>query len=56
VREREVLRLMAMGKDNNGIAEELVISDQTAKNHVSSVLGKLEVSNRTEAAARYLRR
>ena len=50
VREREVLRLMAMGKDNNGIAEELVISDQTAKNHVSSVLGKLEVSNRIQAA------
>jgi NarL family two-component system response regulator LiaR len=50
VREREVLRLMAMGKDNKGIAEELVISDQTAKNHVSSVLGKLEVSNRIQAA------
>jgi two-component system, NarL family, response regulator LiaR len=50
VREREVLRLMAMGKDNNGIAEELVISDQTAKNHVSSVLGKLEVNNRIQAA------
>jgi DNA-binding NarL/FixJ family response regulator len=50
VREREVLRLMAMGKDNNGIAAELVISDQTAKNHVSSVLGKLEVNNRIQAA------
>jgi two-component system, NarL family, response regulator LiaR len=50
VREREVLRLMAMGKDNHGIAEELVISEQTAKNHVSSVLGKLEVNNRIQAA------
>ena len=50
VREREVLRLMAMGKDNNGIAEELVISEQTAKNHVSSVLAKLEVNNRIQAA------
>jgi DNA-binding NarL/FixJ family response regulator len=50
VREREVLRLMAMGKDNHGIAEELVISEQTAKNHVSSVLAKLEVNNRIQAA------
>jgi two-component system, NarL family, response regulator LiaR len=50
VREREVLRLMAMGKDNHGIAEELVISEQTAKNHVSAVLGKLEVNNRIQAA------
>jgi DNA-binding NarL/FixJ family response regulator len=50
VREREVLRLMAMGKDNHGIADELVISEQTAKNHVSSVLAKLEVNNRIQAA------
>jgi two-component system nitrate/nitrite response regulator NarL len=50
VREREVLRLMAMGKDNHGIAEELVISEETAKNHVSSVLAKLEVNNRIQAA------
>jgi two-component system nitrate/nitrite response regulator NarL len=50
VREREVLRLMAMGKDNHGIAGELVISEQTAKNHVSSVLAKLEVHNRIQAA------
>jgi two-component system nitrate/nitrite response regulator NarL len=50
VREREVLRLMAMGKDNHGIAKDLVISEQTAKNHVSSVLAKLEVNNRIQAA------
>jgi DNA-binding NarL/FixJ family response regulator len=50
VREREVLRLIAAGKDNHGIAEQLVISEQTAKNHVSSVLAKLEVANRIQAA------
>jgi DNA-binding NarL/FixJ family response regulator len=50
VREREVLRLMATGKDNQRIANELVISEQTAKNHVSSVLAKLEVDNRIQAA------
>lgn len=50
VREREVLGLMATGKDNHGIAEALVISEQTAKNHVSSVLSKLEVNNRIQAA------
>ena len=49
-REREVLRLMATGTDNHGIAKELVISEQTAKNHVSSVLEKLEVTNRIQAA------
>jgi two-component system, NarL family, response regulator LiaR len=49
-REREVLRLMATGTDNHGIAQQLVISEQTAKNHVSSVLEKLEVTNRIQAA------
>jgi two-component system nitrate/nitrite response regulator NarL len=50
VREREVLRLMALGMDNHAIAAELVISEQTAKKHVSSVLAKLEVNNRIQAA------
>jgi DNA-binding NarL/FixJ family response regulator len=50
VREAEVLRLIARGLDNNEIAAELLISPRTAKNHVSSILGKLGVANRIQAA------
>jgi DNA-binding NarL/FixJ family response regulator len=49
-REIEVLRLVARGLDNNEVAAELSISPSTAKNHVSSILGKLGVSNRLQAA------
>jgi DNA-binding NarL/FixJ family response regulator len=49
-REREVLRLIAEGKENSQIAEELFISLQTVKNHVSNILAKLEVENRVQAA------
>lgn len=49
-RELEVLRLVARGLDNNEIATELSISPHTAKNHVSSILAKLSVSNRLQAA------
>lgn len=49
-REVEVLHLLARGRDNNEIAAEMSISPRTAKNHVSSILGKLSVSNRTQAA------
>jgi DNA-binding NarL/FixJ family response regulator len=49
-REREVLRLIAEGKENAQIAEELFISVQTVKNHVSNILAKLEVENRVQAA------
>jgi DNA-binding NarL/FixJ family response regulator len=49
-RETEVLRLVARGLDNNAIAAELSISPRTAKNHVSSILSKLGVSNRLQAA------
>ena len=49
-REVEVLRLVAQGLDNNEIASELSISPRTAKSHVSSILGKLGVSNRIQAA------
>ena len=49
-REVEVLRLVAQGKDNGQIADELVISVQTVKNHVSNVLAKLQVGNRIQAA------
>ena len=49
-RERDVLELMAAGRDNPQIAEELFISVQTVKNHVSNILAKLEVENRIQAA------
>jgi DNA-binding NarL/FixJ family response regulator len=49
-RELEVLTLVAAGKENAEIAESLVISQHTAKNHVSSILAKLEVENRIQAA------
>jgi DNA-binding CsgD family transcriptional regulator len=50
-REREVLRLVAAGRTNRQIAEELFISPKTASVHVSNILGKLGVSGRVEAAA-----
>jgi DNA-binding NarL/FixJ family response regulator len=49
-RELEVLSLIAAGKENAEIADTLVISQHTAKNHVSSILAKLEVENRIQAA------
>jgi two-component system response regulator DegU len=48
-REAEVLRLMAEGKSNKLIGEFLYISEKTVKNHVSSILQKLEVDDRTQA-------
>ncbi len=51
-RELEVLRLLAAGTTNQGIAQQLVVSLDTAKKHVSHVLGKLGAANRTEAVAR----
>ncbi|WNC14473.1 response regulator transcription factor [Brevibacillus brevis] len=48
-REREVLQLMAEGKSNRAIGEFLFISEKTVKNHVSSILQKLNVQDRTQA-------
>lgn len=49
-REYEVLLLIAEGMSNKGISEHLVISEKTVKNHVSSILRKLELQDRTQAA------
>jgi DNA-binding NarL/FixJ family response regulator len=49
-REREVLTLIARDYKNADIAAELVISSKTVRNHVSSILGKLQVADRVEAA------
>ncbi len=50
-RELEVLRLIAQGKSNRQIADELVISANTAANHVKSILSKTGCANRAEATA-----
>lgn len=49
-REIEVLKEVATGKRNREIAETLFISEKTVKNHISSILFKLQVNDRTEAA------
>ena len=49
-REIEVLRLLAAGKGNAEIAQELFISPKTVKNHIASILVKLQIENRIQAA------
>ncbi len=49
-RELEVLKLLAVGMYNKGVAYELHISERTVKNHVSSIFKKIDVSDRTQAA------
>jgi DNA-binding NarL/FixJ family response regulator len=49
-REREILTLVAQGQSNREIADTLVISERTARTHVSNVLTKLQLSSRTQAA------
>ncbi len=49
-REREVLVMLAQGVPNKEIADKLHIAEGTVKNHVSNILAKLQVQNRTQAA------
>ena len=54
-RELDVLRLIARGCNNKEIAEQLVVADITVRTHVSSILGKLHLATRTQAALYALR-
>lgn len=54
-REMEVLRLVAKGYSNEEIGDALVVSERTARGHVSSILSKLHLANRTQAALYALR-
>lgn len=49
-RERDVVRLVAQGRSNHEIAQELVISEKTVKTHVSNILSKLHLEDRTQLA------
>lgn len=51
-REVEVLRLIAAGASNRDIAEQLVVAERTVKSHVTSILRKLNVTSRSQTAAR----
>ncbi len=54
-REVDVLRLIAQGLSNQEIAEKLVIGEGTVRTHVSNILSKLHLANRTQAALYALR-
>ena len=54
-REHEVLRLIAQGLSNQEIGKQLFIGERTVRNHVSSILAKLHLANRTQAALHALR-
>jgi DNA-binding NarL/FixJ family response regulator len=51
-REREILTLIAQGYTNPAIAEKLVLSPKTVRNHVSTIFSKLQVAGRAEAIIR----
>ncbi|GGK02973.1 transcriptional regulatory protein DegU [Lentibacillus kapialis] len=55
-RECEVLQLLADGKSNRGVAERLYISEKTVKNHVSNILQKMSVNDRTQAVVSAIRK
>jgi DNA-binding NarL/FixJ family response regulator len=50
-REAQILRLVATGRTNRSIAQELFLSEKTVARHVANIFLKLEVSSRTAAAA-----
>ena len=54
-REMDVLRLIAKGQSNKEIADSLIISEKTVKTHVSNILSKLHLADRTQAAIYALR-
>lgn len=54
-RERELLALMSRGLNNQDIAEELAIAVATVKFHITNILGKLQVDNRTEAVLKAIK-
>ncbi|WP_226037119.1 response regulator [Aquibacillus saliphilus] len=54
-RECEVLQLLAEGKSNRGVSESLYISEKTVKNHVSNILQKMSVNDRTQAVVSAIR-
>jgi DNA-binding NarL/FixJ family response regulator len=51
-REREILNLIAQGRRNPEIAQHLILSEKTVRNHVSNILSKLQVADRTQAIIR----
>ncbi len=55
-REREILQYVALGYSNKAIAQRLGISHQTVKNHMTAILRKLDLSDRTQAAILAIRR
>jgi NarL family two-component system response regulator LiaR len=54
-REQQILVLLAKGLTNQGIADHLVLSELTVRTHVSNILAKLNLQNRTQAALYALR-
>lgn len=55
VREIEILQQVALGKTNQEIADELVLSERTVRTHITNILAKLQLTNRTQAALYALR-
>jgi NarL family two-component system response regulator LiaR len=55
-REVEVLKLVARGRSNKEIARDLTLSEKTVKTHVSNILQKLDLADRTQAALLAVRR
>jgi LuxR family maltose regulon positive regulatory protein len=51
-RELEVLHLLALGRTNQEIAQQLIVAPGTVKAHIHNIYGKLDVARRTEAVAR----